>query len=133
MCIRDRLNIPKAEKDKIILMWSGVAFFMILIVGFWIFSFKQTIGSNTKTDDKSFDWSEINKMTDELSKNYSETKNQIAEMKQILEAQSKQIATTTEIATTSEINLNSLPQDSNNLNPEELEKIKQGIINLEKE
>lgn len=127
----EELSLPQVEKDKIVLMWSGVAFFMIVIVGFWFFSIRQSIGNFKLSDkDKSFDWSELNKIADEFTKNIDLTKEQIASMKVALSAQGQELATTTIASSTPvETSFNSLPTE-NKINQQDLDRIKQELLEI---
>jgi len=75
---------PKADitdQDKKMIMWSGITFFMVLIIGFWLFNIKTIFktDSNTANGNQQFNWNnikgELNQTMAEVKKNLSEIKN----------------------------------------------------------
>jgi hypothetical protein len=124
----------KAERDKMILMWSGVIFFMAVIICFWAFSFKGTISSaKSNKNDKSFNWDEITKMTDEFGKRWDMTKDQLKEMQDALAKESQTLASSTVTATsTLPQNMDVATSSVQNINQADLNNIKAKILELEK-
>lgn len=59
-------DYAKIERNKRMVMWAGVTFFMILILAFWIFNLKTVFRApvnNASSPQQEFSWSE---MTDEF-------------------------------------------------------------------
>jgi hypothetical protein len=123
----------KAEREKIILLWSGVIFFMAVIICFWAFSFRGTISSaKSEKDDKSFNWDEITKITDEFEKKWSITKEQLKEMQDALAKENQILASSTiTVASTLPQNINVATSSALNLNQADLNNIKAKILELE--
>jgi hypothetical protein len=128
------LVLPAVEKEKTILMWGGVIFFMAIIVVFWAFSFKNTIGSHNATSDKgSSTWDGISQIGEELDKNINSTKEQIDKMKFMLELQAKLQASSTPLtATTSNQEENISSSSTLQLSPEEIKNIGEELKQIKK-
>jgi hypothetical protein len=78
--VEDELLVQaRIEKDKRLIMWSGVTFFMALILTLWIFNMK-TIFKGVESDNQEtgFEWRET---TDELTQTISEFKKNWDEIK----------------------------------------------------
>ena len=132
----DEINIEgiiKKERDKRMILWAGVSFFMILIFAFWIFNLKQTFKrietENTGGDD--FEWSEI---ADDFSKSMSEMKENLAEIKKFTDtAENYETGTSTApiISTSTEEKIISTttPAEPDGLN--EIEELKARLEELE--
>lgn len=93
----------KAERDKRFILWSGVAFFMIVIFIFWVYNLK---GSFHKIESETagqsdFKWSEI---TGDFGKSMEEMKKNLAEIKEFTK-------TVEETATSTENNIASSTRD----------------------
>lgn len=56
---RKKAEKEKQEKDKKFILWSGVIFFMVLILAFWILNFKNSIAQTEIQSNNDFGWSEI--------------------------------------------------------------------------
>lgn len=75
----------KVEKDKMLIMWSGVTFFMILIISFWVYNTKlsfQNINSGASQVPKfEFDKlsNQISEKMEEIEKNVNDVKDQDVE------------------------------------------------------
>ena len=114
---------PREEREKSMLMWSGVIFFMAIIALVWVFTFKSTFKTDESKKD-AFNWNELNKITDDLSKNFDESKKQFQTMKEALtKAAEKASSTQTSITTSTE---------TVELTSEEINLLKSKIIELEK-
>jgi len=97
----DMGSIIKKERDKRMILWAGVSFFMILIFAFWIFNLKQTFkrieSENTGGDD--FEWSRI---SDDFSKTMGEMKENLAEIKKFTDtAENYETGTSTALTASS--------------------------------
>lgn len=70
----------KVERDKRMILWAGVSFFMILILVVWIFSFKKVLKKiNAQSDrDNNLNWTEI---TNDFSQTMDKMKQGLAEVK----------------------------------------------------
>lgn len=68
--INQQMIKEKIEKDKRLIMWSGVTFFMSLILVFWIFNIKSIFKTNeAEKQDLGF---ELTNMTGELGRSIGE-------------------------------------------------------------
>jgi len=68
------------ERDKKLMMWAGVCFFMVLILFFWIINIKSVFNIkevNNVNNKSQFNWQEI---TDNFNKTMDEIKNIKSEM-----------------------------------------------------
>jgi len=88
-------GIIKKERDKRMILWAGVSFFMILIFAFWIFNLKQTFkqieSKNTGGEDLKLD-----KITGNFSKTMGEMKKNLAEIKKFTDkAKNYEVGTST--------------------------------------
>lgn len=80
--IRKEDKSEKEERDKRMVMWLGIIFFMVLIIGFWIYNIRSVFRSDN-TNNKSvsqFDWEKIK---GEFRKATEEVKNNMAELKKL--------------------------------------------------
>ncbi len=69
----------RIEKDKRLIMWSGVTFFMALILTLWVFNMKTVFKSvEGENEPAGFEWRET---TNELSKTINEFKTNWNEIK----------------------------------------------------
>jgi hypothetical protein len=74
----------KEERQKLTYMWSGVIFFMVIIVIGWVVTFRQSFGI-AKTDGQSLlDWQKWNQTADDIGKNFETTAGQLQTMKSLL-------------------------------------------------
>jgi len=87
----------KIERDKKLMMWAGVSFFMVLILAFWILNikniFKET--KEARENPQKFEWGKI---TDEFGQTIEQIKEGLTEL--------KQASITDNISTTTEDNAN---------------------------
>ena len=89
----------KIERDKKLMMWTGVSFFMVLILGFWILNIKsifkeaKDVGNNSSR----FEW---NKITNEFDQTMEQIKKGLEEL--------KQMNITDNISTSTEDNVNTI-------------------------
>jgi type II secretory pathway component PulM len=74
----------RAERDKRMILWTGVTFFMAVIFIFWIFNLKSTFKQieSENVGDSDFNWNEI---TDGFGKTMDEMKENLAEIKEFAE------------------------------------------------
>ncbi len=106
----------KIEREKLIAMWAGVIFFMLIIFFFWGVSFKNSIKS--AVNNSSFNDSALNSMAD-FKNSLEKTKNDFMQLQQSFE-ENTSVGSETEI---SESELKELEQRLNNMEQElELEK-----------
>ena len=68
----------QAEREKRIVMWSGVTFFMLLVGFFWIYNIKQVIESNHLENSDSISWLD---MTNDMDGKFSQIKEEMAKVK----------------------------------------------------
>jgi hypothetical protein len=122
----------RIERDKKLMMWAGVSFFMILILGFWVLNIKSVFKGATEAREnpQKFEWGKI---TNEFDQTIEQIKEGLNEL--------KQASVTDNISTTTEDNLNAsnfLPvsEDIGSSSPEEggdLEELKVRLKELEGE
>jgi septal ring factor EnvC (AmiA/AmiB activator) len=93
----------KAEREKRLILWSGVAFFMVVIFIFWVYNLKDSFKKiESETAGKSdFKWSEI---TGDFGKSMEEMKKNLAEIKEFTK-------TVEETTTSAEDNIASTTRD----------------------
>lgn len=98
-------------KEKRVVMWLGVSFFMIMIVFFWVITIRQTVVQNPEVNEND-DWRDIkNELTETMEKaidNWDETKSA---------AKNELTSIEEEIATSSEENAG-IEADSNSTSSE---------------
>ncbi len=118
----------KTEREKTILMWSGVIFFTVVIFFFWAASLKESLKNSVLArNDRNFDWNE-------LSKNLDITKEQLQEIKEVLETKNHITASSTINTTVASTSLNITQAASTstiNLDSNSLKNIEEKIIKLE--
>ncbi len=73
----------KIERDKRLMMWAGVTFFMVLIFGVWIFNIKNVFKTIENTDTNSSAVQEWDKIADEFSATLEKVKEGMAELKEV--------------------------------------------------
>jgi type II secretory pathway component PulM len=98
-------SIIRKERDKRMILWAGVSFFMVLIFGFWIYNLKHTFKKieNENAGGNDFEWSEI---TGDFSKTMDEMKENLAEIKKFADtAENYEAATSTVAVGTSTISI----------------------------
>lgn len=79
-----RIIFEKQQKDKQLIMWSGITFFMVLIMLIWAFQIKHSI-KQTKLENnnqKTEKWKEV---FSDLKKNISDLKTDLEKVKQFSE------------------------------------------------
>ena len=79
-----RIISEKLEKDKQLIMWGGITFFMVLIIFVWGFQIKHSI-NQTKLEDngqKTEEWKDI---FSDLEKNISDLKTDLEKVKEFSE------------------------------------------------
>jgi len=83
----------KVERDKKLMMWAGVSFFMVLILALWVLNIKSIFKEvkNPVNNSSRFEW---NKISDEFGQTMEQIKKGLSELKQI-DLENK-ISTTTE-------------------------------------
>ena len=69
-----------AEKERLLLMRAGIIFFMILILGFWLFNLKNIFQINSSKSSGNFNWPAVQK---ELSQTMEQIKENLAQINQI--------------------------------------------------
>lgn len=62
----------QVEKQKRLIMWSGVTFFMILIAVFWIYNMKLTVRNVSLSSEEGLSLSRWQELTEELEKRMTE-------------------------------------------------------------
>ncbi|MCX6796018.1 MAG: hypothetical protein NTW06_00800 [Candidatus Falkowbacteria bacterium] len=125
--------LPRAEKDKTIMLWGGVIFFMVIIIVCWAITFTAGLNRQSTSEGKSgFNWEKINQLGEELNKNFDSTKNQIEEMKNILKIEALlRASSTANLLASSTKEEGSSSAVVPNLSSEEIKNIKEKIIQLE--
>ena len=140
---KGRIIHEDTEKDRKLLMWAGVIFFMILIAAGWLYNAKRVFEEN-KIEGKNesmFNFENWDKMTNELSDKVIQMKEDLESLKEFkgseeepMNASSSErdlFATSTEesIATTTE----EIDEEKDNATKTQLEQLKEKLEALEKE
>ncbi|MBU4257097.1 hypothetical protein KKC04_01650 [Patescibacteria group bacterium] len=111
------IDSAKAEREKGLIMYTGITFFMILIISVWIFNMKSVFKSTkAKTGDNTAQ-AQLNEITDEFSKNMEQIKEGLKEIKSLEKNSSAQ-------------NETSLKDSAEKINPDEIEKLKEKLEEL---
>lgn len=111
------IDSVKVEREKGLIMYTGIAFFMILIISVWIFNMKSVFKSTkAKTGDNTAQ-AQLNEITDEFSKNMEQIKEGLKEIKSLEKNSSAQ-------------NETSLKDSAEKINPDEIEKLKEKLEEL---
>ncbi len=79
---KSKIIVEKTEKDKSFLMWTGVSFFMILIIIFWVYNTAQSlkkVSSEWQLSEKAVKWSQ---MADNLNEEILKIKNNVNEVRE---------------------------------------------------
>jgi len=127
----------KIERDKTLMMWAGVSFFMVLISAFWVLNIKSVFKGTkeARENPQKFEWEKI---TNEFDQTIEQIKEGLVELKQINVMDD--ISTTTK----DNLNLNNLlpgSEDIGSSSPQEaelegggnLEELKDRLKELEEE
>jgi len=81
------IDQEKIEKDKKLIMWSGIIFFIVLIIGFWLMNSKSILRINSSSQNKdSSSQIKWNSFKDELNKTMTQIKQQLSEINQLQSA-----------------------------------------------
>ena len=75
--INELENLERVERSKRLVMWSGVTFFMLVIVVVWVLNIKSVFQAVPSTGND-MDWQEI---TNNVSKSLEEAKKSVEEIK----------------------------------------------------
>ena len=111
--LKEITKITKEEKDKRLVMWSGVIFFMILIIFLWFLNTRKVfslIGDNGK--ENNFDVSEA---TEEFNKAFEE-------LSEKMNAMSQQLMATTSLEEEQEV-----VKKDEDINKESIEALKEKL------
>ncbi len=95
---KGKIITKKTDRDKIFLMWTGVSFFMILIVIFWIYNIKENLQQarlEGERSEKAITW---NKMTDELNEKMLQLKTEINVVRSFASSSQAQEVPTNEVS-----------------------------------
>jgi hypothetical protein len=112
------MDSAEVEREKKLIMCAGTAFFMILIISVWIFNMRSVFKSTkAKTGDNTAQV-QLNEITDEFSKNMEQIKQGLKEIKSLEKDASAQ-------------NETSLKDSAEKINPDEIEKLKEKLEELE--
>ena len=113
----DQAELFKIEREKRLIMRSGVTFFMMLIVFFWVINVKNLF-KNTEAQNfnnlPSAEWQDIE---DEFSETMEEIKSRLSELK-------PEVNLNEANSTTSPSQAQQLPADDNELNQDKIEELK---------
>ena len=109
----DNTSFQKADKEKRLIMWSGVTFFMILVIVFWMYNIKQVfVATEIESKDSEFQIDVWKEAVEDISSQISEIKEVVGEIKEVEQKQKSTLptndsvefveaATSTEVAGTS--------------------------------
>lgn len=133
-----KIIYEQTESQKNYIMWGGIAFFMALIIFFWIFNLKQQFKKVTVNNEDVNILKNWDKMSEEMEKQMTEMQTGIDQIKKLQDtltstSTAANTATTTPIATST---FSSLPeaedtQPASSSNPQ-LDLLKRKLENLEK-
>ncbi len=78
------VNPEIIEKDKRMIMWTGIIFFIVLIIGLWLMNIKSILRINSSSQSKDAS-SQINwdSFRDELNKTMTQIKQNLSEINQL--------------------------------------------------
>ena len=143
---KGKIIYEKTEKERRLIMWVGVIFFMILIAGGWIYNAKKVF-KETKlegSEESVFNFEDWEKMTSELGEKMSQMKDDLKSLQEFDEEKSLDsqneintermlFSTTSEevVATTTDEDLTS--DENNEEVKNQLESLKEKLEALEKE
>ena len=80
----------KLEKDKQLIMWSGIIFFMILVVFIWVYQIKSSI-SQTKSESNNQKTEEWKEVFSDLEENIGNLKTDLEKIKEFSEEPKKKL------------------------------------------
>lgn len=114
----DEIDNAKVEREKKLIMHTGIAFFMILIISVWIFNMKTVFKSTKAETGDNAARTQLNEITDEFSKNMERIKQELKEIKSLEKNSSDQNEAARE-------------SGGEKINPDEIEKLKKKLEELE--
>jgi hypothetical protein len=119
---------PLIERDKRLIMYSGVSFFMLLIVFFWIINIKQVFKQTAANSQTNNSLAEFDQLSGDLSEALEEIKNGVREIKSEINA-----TTTVKEAKNENIATGTLPMANEKqfLSDEDILELKQRLEELE--
>jgi hypothetical protein len=89
---RNEILKVRLEKQKQIIMWGGISFFMILIVALWIYNIKQVFQATANSSVSNID---ISKATGDISSKIQELKTNLEEIKKFTATASSTVSSST--------------------------------------
>lgn len=119
----------REERDKKLIMWSGVTFFMILILAVWAFNVKNSIkASEPKNNGQDINWVQ---MTEQLNQTMQEMKKNLADLKNVNNApaapeNAAALPPQAEVSSST----STLPTNDDKVSPEEILKLKTQLEKL---
>jgi cytoskeletal protein RodZ len=130
----------RIERDKRLMMWSGVVFFMILISFFWLYNTKQVFQKTSRENRTDFSFSNWSEMTEEISDKMNQLKDDLEGIKSFGETGTATPATLSDTSTSS-LQVSESAEQGENLffstttesyiDPEKLDDIKKKLEELE--
>lgn len=124
---REERNREKIEKDKMLILYSGVAFFMILFAVVWAVNFKSIFGANQPNSDSDTQLKEISGKFSDSIKNLKEN---IAAIKSEISTTTEQTGAAGGDGADKEIN-NVLPANSDEINQDKIEILKKKLEKID--
>jgi len=82
LVIDEIIKAEEIERDKRLIMWTGVIFFMVLILTIWIINFKNVFQAKQSENTNSSAIQEWNKITDEFTETWEKVRQGMSELKQ---------------------------------------------------
>ena len=76
------INYERIEKDKRLMMWAGVTFFMVLIASAWIYNTKKVFEHSNLENDSRFSATEWQNLTAEIDDKIGELKENLKDIKE---------------------------------------------------
>lgn len=134
--IKNEYLAEKVERQKRIIMWSGVLFFMLLIASVWVYNAKIILQAPASGSSSDFSLDDFEKMSEEIGKNLSEMQEDYAAIKNYsassTEASNPASGSITTLPASQEEKAASSSLNNSQLNQQELEALKNKLNELEK-
>lgn len=118
--LKEKRQITREERDKRLVMWTGVSFFMILIVFLWFINTKKVF--NRINENNKIQNIESSEVSDKIDKTFEEIKEKLNILnQQLVETESDEV----ENIPTSSPQLGDQEQGDENINKESIEALEE--------
>ena len=118
--------VNKTEKDKRLMMWSGVIFCMLVITIVWIINIKETLKQATAQNNNQA-LEEWNKTTDQLAEQMNKIKDSLDKIESFSASSTGPVATT---APEQEIITGATLPEAQNISEQDMAELKEKITNI---